>query len=102
MTVTISVEIDAKVKESATKILDSMGLDHGELLGMFYRQFVAEGKLPVQIEREVTAREKLSGLIKERIASGEISVTRIEANEHGELIIDKDRHPELYDWAVNG
>jgi hypothetical protein len=27
---------------------------------------------------------------------------KLTADENGSLIIDKDKHPDLYDWAVNG
>jgi len=27
---------------------------------------------------------------------------KLEADENGNAIIDKDKHPDLYDWAVNG
>lgn len=52
-------------------------------------------------ERERLGRE-LNEIIDRKIAAGEIKVTQIECNEKGHLIIDKDEHPELYDWAVNG
>jgi len=27
---------------------------------------------------------------------------KLKADENGSLIIDKEKHPDLYDWAVNG
>jgi len=31
-----------------------------------------------------------------------VEVTDLEIDESGRAVIDKDRHPGLYDWAVNG
>jgi len=50
------------------------------------------------IENAPTLDEQLAAALK-RVPAKEY---RLEANEHGHLIIDKDLHPELYDWAVNG
>ena len=54
------------------------------------------------INSELTDAEKLTKLIKEKIASGEIEVVDYDVNEKGQVIIDKDKHPDMYDWAVNG
>lgn len=29
-------------------------------------------------------------------------VYNLDVDENGNILIDKDKHPELYDWAVNG
>ena len=29
-------------------------------------------------------------------------IETLEADEQGNIIIDKEKHPDLYDWAVNG
>ena len=31
-----------------------------------------------------------------------IPIEMLEADEQGNIIIDKEKHPDLYDWAVNG
>ena len=37
-----------------------------------------------------------------KLAKQGTPVTVLEVDENGGLIIDKDRHPHLYDWVVNG
>jgi len=41
-------------------------------------------------------KEQLLELIKH------IPREAMEVNEKGHIIVDKDKDPELYDWAVNG
>jgi len=31
-----------------------------------------------------------------------IPIEALEADEQGNIIIDKEKHPDLHDWAVNG
>lgn len=52
--------------------------------------------------RTKEASEKLAKLIQDKISTGEIEVVEHEVNEKGEWLIDKDEHPQLYDWAANG
>ena len=36
------------------------------------------------------------------IAKKNIPRVKLEADENGYAMIDKDKHPEIYDWVVNG
>lgn len=54
-----------------------------------------------EMERARLAMQ-LRQIIDAKIAAGEIKVSHIEVNEKGHLAIDKEKNPELYDWAVNG
>ena len=44
----------------------------------------------------------LAEQITAAIAKSNIPRIRLEADENGNAIIDKEKHPDLYDWAVNG
>jgi len=94
----VNVKIDTAVKEAATMLLDRMGIDQTTAIDMFYRQIIAERRLPFQpvvapsLEEQVTAA----------IARKNIPRVKLEADENGNAIVDKDKHPEIYDWAVNG
>ena len=46
--------------------------------------------------------EQLAAALEEHIKRNNISITKLETNEKGHLVIDKDKHPHLYDWAING
>ena len=94
----VNVKIDANVKELAVQMLDRMGLDQTTAIDMFYRQIIAERRLPFQPTAAQTYGEQLLEIVKQK---GIPNVT-LPADENGHAYIDKEKHPELYDWAVNG
>ena len=94
----VNVRIDAEIKELATQMLDSMGLDQTTAIDMFFRQIVAQRRLPFQPVLPPTLDEQIVAAI---LKSGPKQVT-IETGADGSLRIDPALHPELYDWAVNG
>jgi DNA-damage-inducible protein J len=94
----VNVEIDTTVKETATMLLNRMGIDQTTAIDMFYRQIIAERRLPFQPVVAPTLEEQITAAI----ARKNIPRVKLEADENGYAIVDKDRHPEIYDWAVNG
>ena len=94
----VNVKIDAEVKGAATMLLDRMGIDQTTAIDMFYRQIIAERRLPFQPVVAPTLEEQLTAAIAKR----NIPRVQLEADENGYAIVDKDKHPEIYDWAVNG
>lgn len=53
---------------------------------------------PFQPEAMLSLDEQLIAAIEAR----NIPAVELESDGHGNIIIDKEKHPELYDWAVNG
>jgi len=94
----LNIKIDRGVKEIATQLLKSMGLDHTTAIEMFYRQIITERKLPFQPTSGLTLDEQLIAAIKAQ----NVPVVTLECDENGNVLIGKDKHPEIYDWAVNG
>ncbi|MCL2357970.1 MAG: type II toxin-antitoxin system RelB/DinJ family antitoxin [Defluviitaleaceae bacterium] len=94
----VNVKIDTTVKETAAMLLDRMGIDQTTAIDMFYRQIIAERRLPFQPVVAPTLEEQLALAI----ARKNIPRVKLEADENGCAIVDKDRHPEIYDWAENG
>jgi len=94
----VNVNIDTVVKETVTMLLDRMGIDQTTAIDMFYRQIIAERRLPFQPVVDTSLEEQLTAAIARR----NIPRVKLEADESGNAIIDKDKHPEIYDWAVNG
>jgi len=95
---TINVKIDANVKETAATLLARMGIDQTTAIDMFYRKIIAAKTLPFQPEPIPTNGEQLLAAIKRK----NIPHKAVEVNAKGHIIADKDKDPELYDWAVNG
>ena len=94
----VNVKIDTNVKELATHLLERMGLDQTTAIDMFYRQIITERRLPFQPTVAQTYGEQVLDIIKRK----NIPHKAVEVNADGHIIVDKDKDPELYDWAVNG
>ena len=93
----VNVKIEADVKELATSLLAKMGIDQTTAIDMFYRQIIVEKRLPFQPTISPTLEEQ----ILEAAIGSKPKVVRLETDSKGNVIIDKEVHPELYDWAVN-
>ena len=94
----VNVKIDADVKEHATQILERMGIDQTTAIDMFFRQIITEKRLPFQPTLAQTYGEQLLDIIKRK----NIPHKFVEVNAEGHIIVDKDKDPELYEWAVHG
>jgi len=94
----IKVEIDSDVKERASQLLASIGLDQTAAIDMFFRHVIAEQRLPFQ---PITS-PALDGQLIEALEMTPTKEYTLDVDENGTILINKDKHPELYDWAVNG
>ena len=95
---TVNVKIDSSVKEAAAMLLARMGIDQTTAIEMYYRKIIAVKALPFLPEALPSTGEQLLSAIKRK---GIPNVTLI-ADENGNASVDKEKHPELYDWVVNG
>ena len=95
---TINVKIDANVKKTAAALLASMGIDQTTAIDMFYRKIIAARTIPFQPEPLPSTAEQLRAAITRK---GIPNIT-LPADDIGHAYIDKDKYPDLYDWAVNG
>ena len=95
---TLNVKIDKDIKESAAQLLESMGLNHTTAIDIYYRQIITERQLPFQPKSSLTLDEQI------RMAALKRNPKRVilQTDENGSVIVDKDKHPDIYDWAVNG
>ena len=95
---TVNVKIDASVKESAAALLARMGIDQTTAIEMYYRKIIAVETLPFQPEPVPTNAERILAAIKRK---GIPNIT-LPAAENGHAYIDKEKYPDLYEWAVEG
>ena len=94
----VNVKIDTNIKELATQLLARMGIDQTTAIDMFYRQIIVERKLPFQPSVSLSLEEQI---IAAAIAKNPERVSLpIDAN--GNIVVDKEAHPKVYDWVVNG
>ena len=94
----VNVRIDSEIKECATQLLGRMGIDQTTAIDMFFRQIIAERRLPFQPAVSMTIDEKLAEAIWDSVPKR----VEVGVDENGAILIDKDKCPDLYDWAVNG
>jgi len=94
----VNITIDADVNERATTLLERMGLDQATAIDMFFRQIIAERRLPFQPVVIPTLDEQII-VAAIRNTPEKVELT---ADENGTILVDKDAHPEIYDWAING
>jgi len=93
----VNVKIDTNVKELATQLLDSMGLDQTTAIDMFYRQIITERRLPFQPASQTYGEQALNIIRYKNIPN-----ITLPADANGSAFIDREKYPELYDWAVIG
>jgi len=94
----VNVKIDADIKEMATQILARMGIDQTTAIDMYFRQIIKEKRLPFQPAANLTLDDRLIAALEK----SKPKVIELQADKNGNVIIDKEIHPDLYDWAVNG
>ena len=94
----VNVKIDADIKEYATVLLGRMGLDQTTAIDMFFRQIIAEHRLPFQPIVIPTLDEQIAAAA----IKGTSKIVELVTDAKGHILVDKERHPEIYDWAVNG
>jgi DNA-damage-inducible protein J len=95
---TVNVKIDTGVKETAAALLARMGIDQTTAIDMFYRKIIAIRTLPFQPEPLPSSGEQLLAAIKSR----DIPNVTLPADENGGALIDREKQPELFDWAEKG
>ncbi|MCL2773431.1 MAG: type II toxin-antitoxin system RelB/DinJ family antitoxin [Oscillospiraceae bacterium] len=99
----VNVKIDTNIKETAAFLLNRMGLDQTTAIELFYRQIIAERRLPFQPIVNLSIGEvTLDEQIIEAALRKNPKRVKLSTDENGNVLIDKELHPDIYDWAVNG
>jgi DNA-damage-inducible protein J len=94
----VNVKIDPDVKTMALYLLSQMGIDQTTAIDMFFRQIIAEKRLPFQPVAALSLDERITAAVLKHNPN-RISLP---LDDNGNVLIDKDEHPDVYDWAVNG
>jgi DNA-damage-inducible protein J len=94
----INVKIDTEIKEQAARLLGRMGIDQTTAIDMFFRQIIAERRLPFQPAVNLTLDEQIVAAT----LRNEPKKVELMADADGNILVDKEKNPEIYDWAVNG
>jgi DNA-damage-inducible protein J len=94
----VNVKIDTNVKELATQLLGRMGLDQTTAIDLFFRQVIAERRLPFQPAVNLTLDEQIVAAALKRT----YKKVALPTDENGNVFVDKEHYPDIYDWAENG
>ena len=94
----VNVKIDSNVKELASQLLERMGLDQTTAIDMFFRQIIAERRLPFQPIVNMTLDEQIIAVALKN------NPTRValQTDKDGNILINEETNPAVFDWVVNG
>jgi DNA-damage-inducible protein J len=97
---TISVRVDEDTKNRFERFCSELGMNATVAVNMFIRTALRENRIPFELKASdpISQQEWL----KEALVRKGIPVITLEDDGNGNAFIDKDKYPDLYDWAVNG
>jgi len=93
----IRARVDESLKANTELLFARLGLSMTDAITLFLTQCELRQGLPFEVGLPTNA-EKLLDAIKRK----NIPHKTVEVNAEGHIVADKDKDPDLYDWAVNG
>ena len=96
----ITVRVDNHTKRRFDHICEEIGLTPTAAINTFIRAVLRESGIPFSLKMN-DAKSQQEWLKAALLKKG-VPIETLEADEHGNIIIDKNKHPDLHDWAVNG
>ena len=96
----ITVRVDDNTKRRFDHICEEIGLTPTAAINTFIRAVLRESGIPFPLKADDSISQQ--EWLKSALHRKGIPLETLEADEHGNLIIDKEKHPDLHDWAVNG
>ena len=96
----ITVRVDDNTKRKFDHICDEIGLTPTAAINTFIRAVLRESGIPFPLKTDDSIPQQ--GWIKTALLRKGVPIETLEADEHGNIVIDKEKHPDLHDWAVNG
>jgi len=93
----IRARVEETLKANTEVLFSRLGLTMTEAITIFLTQCELHQGLPFEV-RIPSNKERLSVAIERK----GIPVITLPLDENGNAYIDKEKYPDLYDWAVNG
>jgi addiction module RelB/DinJ family antitoxin len=94
----VSIHIDSQTQAEAALLFAQMGLDQETAIEMFFRQVIAERRLPFKLKPSQTLGDRVFELA--RLANAPI--VNLESNDNGVIVLDENVPKHIADWAKNG
>ena len=96
----ITVRVDGNTKRRFDNICEEIGLTPTAAINTFIRAVLRENGIPFPLKTNDSISQQ--EWLKAALLQKDIPIETLEADKDGNIIIDKEKHPDLYDWAVNG
>ena len=93
----IRARVDEALKINTEVLFSRLGLTMTEAITLFLKQCELHQGLPFEIRIPSNKKQLLAAIERKKIPIIELTL-----DGNGNAFIDKEKHPELYDWAVNG
>ena len=103
-TTSLTVRVDESTKKDFDKFCEDIGTNATAAVNMFIKTVVHTKVLPFPItdgyvgEQDTMQSTQLLDIIKRK----NIPNVTLAEDENGHAYIDKNKYPDIYDWAVNG
>jgi DNA-damage-inducible protein J len=97
----VQARIDSALKRDAETLFADLGLDIPTAIRLFLTQCVKREGLPFEVARHQSTAKPAPGNELAQLLAGKPRV-RLETDENGHAVVDKEKHPRLHNWAVNG
>ena len=104
----LSIRLDENLKKDFDNVCEDLGLSMTAAFTIFAKTVVRRQGIPFEITRNIPASiaDDATSTPEARIAailaSNKIPKVKLEVDENGNAIVDKEKHPAPYEWAVNG
>ncbi|MCL2059568.1 MAG: type II toxin-antitoxin system RelB/DinJ family antitoxin [Oscillospiraceae bacterium] len=96
----ITVRVDDETKKRFEYICDEIGLTPTAAINTFIRAVLRENGIPISLKKidPISKNEWMKAALHRK----GIPIETVEADEHSNIKIDKEKHPDLHDWVVKG
>jgi DNA-damage-inducible protein J len=93
----IRARVDETLKANTELLFARLGLNMTDAITLFLTQCELRQGLPFDVKIPTTGEKMLDAIKRKNIPH-----KAVEVNKEGHIIVDKDKDPDLYNWAVNG
>ena len=95
----VQARIDDTLKQKVESLFDDLGLDIPTAIRLFLTQCVKREGLPFDVSRPQSIAKPDDRLAQ--LLAGRPRI-RLETDKNGHTVVDKEKHPRLYEWVVKG
>ncbi|MCL2212222.1 MAG: hypothetical protein FWB93_00095 [Oscillospiraceae bacterium] len=91
-------DINQQTLKDAEVVFNALGMNLTTGIEIYLTRVIRSEAIPFSLDATDASEKSLLEIVREK----NIPIVKLEVNEKGQIIVDKDKHPEIYDWAENG